>query len=164
MGFNWAEREKWELFALLIPLSPSLRWQLWKQLCKAAALCRRQAPGRCPVSCSRPPACPPPPPPSCLPPSAPLWLQPTATGAAAAAREPPKGCCRTPRPTGFPAPSHILPGSEVTDICVPSGLRRCRAFLSHPALPLLQCPCPPPPLILSRTVPSSLRLHPRPSP
>lgn len=70
-------------------------------------------------------------------PSAPPSLPPPATGAAAAAREPPKGCCRAPRPTGSP---HILPGSEVTDICEPSGPRWCRAFAHTQRCPLCNVP------------------------
>lgn len=76
----------------------------------------------------QPATAPPPPPP---PPACPL-LPPPATGAAAAAWEAAKEPLpRPPTPciASAPTPSHILPGSEVTDICVPSGPRRCRASL-----------------------------------
>lgn len=99
-------------------------------------------------------------------PSAPPSLPPPATGAAAAAQERPKGCCRAPRPTGSPqhqpqVTSYLALRSPTSaSPQVPAGARPSL----KPGVAPLQCPYPPPPLILSRTVPSSLRLHPLSSP
>lgn len=99
------------------------------------SLVQRQAPSSCPVTRSLPPACER----RRYPPAFCAALAPTSSNRCSG------GCPGTAKemlsrsPTHWipsaPTPSHILPGSEVIDICVSFGPRRCGASLHNQRCP-----------------------------